>query len=163
APNSPVLNLLRGSALVATINRQIFRPVGAFLAYLLNRWQPLPSPVIAPRQATRRFSTRMLVNWGMSLALILVIIYALWNMVVTLAHVDLATWGDLSLAAGATFLRTMAALAVGAAWTIPVGVTIGLSPRWSKRLQPVVQVIASIPATGLFPVLLPLLVALPGG
>jgi len=46
---------------------------------------------------------------------------------------------------------------------VPVGVAIGLSPRWSKRLQPVVQVIASIPATAFFPVLLPLLVALPGG
>ena len=38
-----------------------------------------------------------------------------------------------------------------------------MSPRWSKRLQPVVQVVASIPATAFFPVLLPLLVALPGG
>ncbi|HKV01987.1 MAG TPA: ABC transporter permease subunit, partial [Ktedonobacteraceae bacterium] len=37
------------------------------------------------------------------------------------------------------------------------------SPRWSRRLQPVVQVVASIPATAIFPVLLLALVALPGG
>ncbi|MFL5660030.1 MAG: ABC transporter permease subunit, partial [Ktedonobacteraceae bacterium] len=55
------------------------------------------------------------------------------------------------------------ALAIGVAWTVPVGVAIGLSPRWSRRLQPVVQVIASIPATALFPVLLLALVGLPGG
>jgi NitT/TauT family transport system permease protein len=42
-------------------------------------------------------------------------------------------------------------------------VAIGTSPRWSKRLQPVVQVVASVPATAFFPVLLPILIALPSG
>jgi NitT/TauT family transport system permease protein len=59
-------------------------------------------------------------------------------------------------------LRTLAALLIGVAWTLPLGVAIGLSPKWSRRLQPVVQVVASIPATALFPVLLLALVALPG-
>ncbi|HET9921972.1 MAG TPA: ABC transporter permease subunit, partial [Ktedonobacteraceae bacterium] len=63
----------------------------------------------------------------------------------------------------ATWLRTLAALLIGVAWTVPAGVAIGLSPRWSRRLQPVVQVVASIPATALFPVLLLLVVGLPGG
>src|SRR2546426_4151145 len=67
------------------------------------------------------------------------------------------------LAALATWLRTLAALLIGVVWTVPVGVAIGLSPRWSRRLQPVVQVIASIPATAVFPVLLLALVDLPGG
>jgi NitT/TauT family transport system permease protein len=89
--------------------------------------------------------------------------YAFWRIVETLAEVSLAAWGDLLLAAGATWLRTLIALAIGVAWTVPVGVAIGLSPRWSKRLQPVVQVVASIPATAVFPVILPLLIALPGG
>ncbi|HME49664.1 ABC transporter permease subunit [Mycobacterium sp.] len=52
---------------------------------------------------------------------------------------------------------------IGAAWTVPVGVAIGLSPRWSRRLQPVVQVVASIPATALFPVLLIFLLKVPSG
>jgi NitT/TauT family transport system permease protein len=84
-------------------------------------------------------------------------------MVLLLARVDIGTWGHLLLAAGATWLRTLAALAIGLAWTVPVGVAIGTSPRWSKRLQPVVQVVAAIPATAFFPILLPLLIALPGG
>ena len=37
-----------------------------------------------------------------------------------------------------------------------------LSPRWSRRLQPLVQVVASI-ATAVFPLLLAVLVTLPGG
>ena len=84
-------------------------------------------------------------------------------MIMLLSHVTLLTWASLLLAAAATWLRTLAALLIGSIWTIPVGVAIGLSPRWSRTLQPVVQVIASIPATAFFPALLPLLVALPGG
>ena len=84
-------------------------------------------------------------------------------MVILLAQVNIGTWGHLLLAAGATWLRTLAALAIGIVWTVPLGVAIGTSPRWSKRLQPVVQVVASIPATAFFPVLLPILIALPGG
>src|SRR5260221_7603138 len=84
-------------------------------------------------------------------------------MVRLLIQVNPSSWGALVVAALATWLRTVVALAIGVAWTVPVGVAIGLSPRWSRRLQPVVQVIASIPATALFPVLLLALVGLPGG
>jgi NitT/TauT family transport system permease protein len=77
--------------------------------------------------------------------------------------VSISTWVTLVLAALVTWGRTLAALLIGVLWTVPVGVAIGLSPRWSRRLQPIVQVIASIPATALFSVLLVALLALPGG
>ncbi len=93
----------------------------------------------------------------------MIIIVGLWFAIRLLFQVNLATWGELLLAGIATWLRTVAALAIGIAWTVPLGVAIGLSPRWSRRLQPVVQVIASIPATAVFPVLLLVLVDLPGG
>jgi NitT/TauT family transport system permease protein len=162
-PVSPVLNVLRNSALVAMLNRQIFRPIGNRLARLLNRLQPLPNPGAVPEKVSRRLPASRIARWVLGLLVAVACVYAIWNMLVLLVQVNLATWGLLLLAAGATWLRTMVALAIGAAWTIPVGVAIGLSPRWSKRLQPVVQIVASIPATALFPVLLPLLVLLPGG
>jgi NitT/TauT family transport system permease protein len=58
----------------------------------------------------------------------------------------------------ATFLRVTAALVIGAAWSIPVGVTIGFSPRLARVAQPLAQIAASIPATGLFPVVLLILI-----
>jgi NitT/TauT family transport system permease protein len=91
------------------------------------------------------------------------VLVGLLFMVQLLIQVSLPTWGGLFAAAITTWLRTVAALAIGVAWTVPVGVAIGLSPRWSRRLQPVVQVIASIPATAIFPILLLALVDLPGG
>ena len=162
-PTSPVLDLLRNSVLIASIKRRVFRPLGDGLARLLNRVQPLPASTVRSVRQPRRFSAWRVINWILLLLLAAVVGYAFWRMVIVLASVSLAAWGDLLLAAGATWLRTLVALAVGVAWTLPVGVAIGLSPRWSKRLQPVVQVVASIPATAVFPIILPLLIALPGG
>jgi NitT/TauT family transport system permease protein len=163
-PTSPVLDLLRNSALIDFLRRRVFRPIGEQLARLLNRWQSLSdSNVLAKRPSTHKPATSILVTRVLQLLFLAIVLYSLWNMFLLLAHVDLATWGNLLLAAGATWLRTLAALAIGVAWTVPVGVAIGLSPRWSRLLQPVVQVVASIPATAFFPVLLPLLIALPGG
>lgn len=47
--------------------------------------------------------------------------------------------------------RVLVALLVGAVWTIPAGVKIGLNPKLSARLQPIVQIAASFPANMLFP------------
>jgi len=162
-PGSPVLDLLRGSAMLATLERRVFRPAGDALARLLNRLQPLPDAAGAAERRSGGMTLRRVINWALLILLAAGTGYALWQMVLLLAPVDPGTWGELLLAAGATWLRTLAALAIGVAWTLPLGVAIGLSPRWSRRLQPVVQIVASIPATAFFPVLLPLLVVLPGG
>jgi NitT/TauT family transport system permease protein len=80
-----------------------------------------------------------------------------------LASLASATWGEIAAGLGATFLRVCAALAVAAAWTIPVGLAIGSSPRLAALAQPVAQVAASVPATALFPVVLLAFLHLPGG
>ena len=56
------------------------------------------------------------------------------------------------LGAGAlTLARVLSSTALGTLWAVPVGLAIGLSPRLSRLLQPVVQVVASFPAPMLFP------------
>jgi NitT/TauT family transport system permease protein len=67
------------------------------------------------------------------------------------ATANRAGWITVASALGATFLRTAAAVLLGAAWTVPVGICVGLSPNWSRRLQPVLQVFASFPAPMMFP------------
>ncbi len=75
----------------------------------------------------------------------------------------LEKWGDIALGTFFTLLRVITALLIALGWTIPVGVAIGSNPRLSAWLQPVVQIAASLPATALFPVLLLLVLGLPGG
>jgi NitT/TauT family transport system permease protein len=63
----------------------------------------------------------------------------------------------------ATFGRVVAALLIGALWTIPVGVAIGFSPRLARVAQPLAQIAASVPATALFPIVLLMLIRVGGG
>jgi NitT/TauT family transport system permease protein len=63
----------------------------------------------------------------------------------------------LFLGAAATFSRVIATLVIAALWTIPVGVAIGSSPRLAGILQPITQIVASIPASAFFPVLMVLM------
>ena len=67
------------------------------------------------------------------------------------------------LGLGTTFLRVLVALILTLLWTVPVGVAIGTNRRLATFLLPVVQVVASIPATTLFPVFLLFLLRLPNG
>ena len=52
---------------------------------------------------------------------------------------------------------------IAALWTIPVGVTIGSNPNLARILQPITQIVASVPATALFPVLMLALIRMGGG
>lgn len=164
-PESFVLNAIRRSALIYQLQHTVFRPIGAWLARILNRLQPLPQPTQAPRG--KGSSQKVTVGRSVQFILILVVcagvLYGLYSTVILLTGVSLTSWGTLLLAAGATLLRTCMALLIGVAWTVPVGVAIGFSPRWSQRMQPIVQVMASIPATAFFPLLLVFFVRLPAG
>jgi NitT/TauT family transport system permease protein len=54
-------------------------------------------------------------------------------------------------------------LLLAALWAVPVGVMIGLNAKLSAVAQPVVQVVASVPATALFPIIILLLTRIGGG
>lgn len=56
-------------------------------------------------------------------------------------------------ALAASGLRLLAAYIIALAWTIPVAVKIGHSPRAARALTPVFEIIASVPATAIFPLL----------
>jgi NitT/TauT family transport system permease protein len=80
-----------------------------------------------------------------------------WGATQAVLMLRTVTWPEVELlleGAGATFLRVNAALILSVAWTIPVGVAIGFNPRVARFVQPVAQVLASIPATAFFPILL---------
>nr|WP_314685815.1 ABC transporter permease subunit [uncultured Bifidobacterium sp.] len=52
---------------------------------------------------------------------------------------------------GLTFLRVALLTLVCSAIWVPIGATIGMKPRLSRALQPVIQVLASFPANFIFP------------
>jgi NitT/TauT family transport system permease protein len=122
------------------------------------------SPHAAPQaRAARSELWARLARWIPMLLVVALVIWGSIAAVGALAGLTGRDWRFVLVSAGATFLRTTIALALAAAWTIPVGVAIGMSPRWARRAQPLVQITASVPATAVFPILLLALLALPGG
>ncbi len=93
----------------------------------------------------------------------LIVTYGLFRLGQLLITVPLSDYGRILVGTSATFLRVTASLVVALLWTVPLGVAIGSNPRLATFLQPVVQVVASIPATALFPVILLALLHLPAG
>src|SRR5207302_1872521 len=87
-----------------------------------------------------------------SLALLLVaLLYGAWQLAGLLRGVSGGEWLNTAQAALVTLMRVLASTALGTLWAVPAGLAIGLSPRLSRLLQPVVQVLASFPAPMLFP------------
>ena len=57
-------------------------------------------------------------------------------------------------ALAASFLRLLVAYAISLAWTIPVAAWVSRSAARAERIVPVAQVLASLPATAFFPVII---------
>ena len=97
----------------------------------------------------RRWATR--VSVGLFVLLMVALAAAGWDLLGLLREVHWEDWGSILAAASATLARVLAATALGSLWAVPAGLAIGLSPRLSRVLQPVVQVVASFPAPMLYP------------
>ena len=93
----------------------------------------------------------------------LIILYGGYQAILLAMTLPAATWPLVGLGVLATMTRVLVALAITLLWTIPAGVAIGTNARLARFLQPVVQVVAAIPATAIFPVLLLVLLQAPGG
>ncbi|MBA3823630.1 MAG: ABC transporter permease subunit [Ktedonobacterales bacterium] len=164
-PESPVLDFLRRSALLEQFTTRFWRPFMDRVNLLLDRIVPGSAlPLTTEGEAVpRRVTAGTVAGWVVTAVIVAGALFGVFNAVKLLAQVSVHDWGQILLGGLLTFLRTVVTLALGLAWTLPLGVVIGTNPKWSRRLQPVVQVVASIPATALFPILLIGLLRLPAG
>jgi NitT/TauT family transport system permease protein len=79
------------------------------------------------------------------------LVVALSQVVQLLMSVRLSEWLRLLKSDLLTLVRVTTAIVLGTLWTLPIGLRIGLSPRLSRIMQPIVQIAASFPAPMLFP------------
>jgi NitT/TauT family transport system permease protein len=159
--SSPSLTLLQRSRLVGAVTG--------------NLWARLEEPVY--RRLARSRETRVIQPidtdaerrrpsvgyWFAGITFGVVITWGAMQCALMLRQVS---WGELRLllaGAAATFLRVNASLLLSAVWTVPVGVAIGFSPKLARVVQPIAQVLASVPATAFFPILLIGLLKIGGG
>jgi NitT/TauT family transport system permease protein len=158
---SPILELLRRSPLLHSLPGKIWtkieEPVYRRLAHLGE------SRVVQPLDEDGSGRSRSMGYWALAGVAGMV---AGWALVQAVVMLRTLTWADVRLlmeGAAATFGRVNAALLISALWTIPVGVAIGFNPRVARLVQPLAQVMASVPASAIYPVLLIGLIQVGGG
>lgn len=160
AKTSTLLQLVGRAAFVIRAYRFLARPLINWLTFSFAGGARKASAIISEHKRGR-WAQWLLGILGV--AVILVSGFAVFRGIRELSSLHRQDYFALLRSASFTFLRVNAALLLGALWTVPVGVAIGSSPRFSKIAQPMVQLAASIPATALFPVLLLFLIRLRGG
>jgi NitT/TauT family transport system permease protein len=144
APRSWFLGLLRRS--------RLRRRIEAWRLHRVRREarRPRLADRAAAPAAGRTAALRTLAT-GALVCLAVLLVYGSARLVHLLAHLPARSWLVLLTAGGITLGRVLLSTVIGTLWTVPVGLAIGLSPRLSRLLQPVVQIAASFPAPMLFP------------
>ena len=171
APQSWVLNILTRSRIYQRLEKLLQRRHRDEKTTLTDQGGRAASAAVTrtipPRPSALRAAVSRALPWVMTAGVIAFALWGGWALIRLLVRlplrfdrVDHADWISVVLALLASFLRTTSAVALGAAWALPVGILIGLSPTWSRRLQPIIQVVASFPAPMLFPLVTLALTAL---
>jgi NitT/TauT family transport system permease protein len=156
-PTSWFYDALRSSKLLAFLTTAVMQPPWR----RLDEWLAHSFGARETEEKPRR--RRPWAWYLLLLAASLGVLYGIFLIIRMLGGLSLEKWGEIALGTLITLFRVIAALLIALGWTIPAGVAIGSNPRLSAWLQPVVQIAASLPATALFPVLLLLVLGLPGG
>jgi NitT/TauT family transport system permease protein len=159
-PSSWFLDALSRSWLLQRLGERFAAPMAERLDARLRRRAYRILPALEGGGEGRRLSP---VAIAMLCLIALAAGYGGWRAAHMLTQVPAGDWGRLGLGLLATFTRVAAALAIALLWTIPAGVLIGTNRRLAALLQPVVQIVASVPATAIFPVIVVALVRTPGG
>ena len=156
-PHSWVLDLLQHSHSLAQLRRKAVFPLRESLMTYFSR-RHRAEPVVEVRKPWKTW-----VLGTLGIAALGLTGYGVVRVAILLTGLNHSEVAEIGRGLGATFLRVNAALLIGTAWTIPVGVWIGFGPRLARVAQPLAQIAASVPATALFPVVLLILIRLGGG
>jgi len=152
--NSTVLDFLRKSILIGKIN---------ILGSNLLKKIELIYNEIELRSKKRFTGLRKIITYGLSVFSLFFLSWALLKGILLFLSLSGETYLIVFKASVHSFMRTSVAIILAAFWTVPLGVYIGMNHKVSRILQPIVQIMASVPATAIFPVILLFLIRFGGG
>jgi NitT/TauT family transport system permease protein len=158
-PHSWFAAVLSRSWLVEQFGERVWTPFSEWIDTRLR--DPLSGHIEPPERLPEPGRSRVAITIAVVFALLT--LYGAYRAILLLITLPSDTWPRLGLGLLATLLRVVASLIIALLWTVPLGVAIGTSRKLANFLQPIVQVIAAIPATALFPIVLIALLRLPGG
>lgn len=139
---SLILKIVQRSQIFGYFEKRILEPLGEKVPRWIERKMDR-----APVQAIR------ILSWVLLIAVLTGFGYGAYQ----IGRVVLRPWPDealrIPLALLYSFLRLLLAYAISIAWTLPVAALISRSHRWSRTLLPIAQILASVPATAFFPLI----------
>ncbi len=159
-PESWLLDILTRSWLVTRLRERVWEPISDAIDTRIGSRFQSRMPLITLGEKPSRASIPIVVLGVIGGAGML---YGTFRAGAMMRQVSAAEWTGIGLGVLATFGRVALSLAIALLWTVPAGVAIGMNRKMAQIFQPIVQVIASVPATALFPVLLLAAVRLPAG
>ncbi len=148
-PESRVLDFFRRSPTMRIISDRLFVPISE----TFNRGFSSKSQS-SPINQYRSSKWMNWFNWILLGAAGFLVLGGTLEAVLLLSKMPLSSWQQVMIGALFTSIRVLIVLILSLLITVPIGVTIGRSPKLAQFLQPIVQIAASVPATALFPILL---------
>jgi NitT/TauT family transport system permease protein len=150
-----------GPAVTRTL-RSILLPPMRLIARAL---EALPrGPQLTPEQSKR------LGNLVRTLIVSAIVIFTLWALLrgfVALVRTLSQPWPSdakqIPEAIVFSTLRMIVAYAISLAWTVPCALAASENPRFNRILSPIAEIVGSMPATALFPIIVVLVIQVTGG
>ena len=133
----------------AEIAQKVWRPIGAFAESLMRL--RFSRKVRAPQAVAEVWSSRWFdwVWFGLIAALAL---WAAWSVVIFVGReVSLREVFAVFGLGVLTLTRVLVLIAIASLIWTPIGVWVGMRPRWAEAVQPVAQFMAAFPSNLLFP------------
>ena len=157
--HSFILTMIRRSVIIELLSEKVFSKINFFINNIIEN--------LIDRFSNKKYLKIGILGKFISLIVRIVIgiliCYSLFNALKLIATVSPSELKKLIPAVGASLLRVLAAQVIALLWTVPVGVAIGMNKKLANIFQPIIQIIASVPATALFPVVLGFFMSAVGG
>ena len=156
AMSSWFYDVIRRSRMLSVMGRGLHR-ARAFVARgaaAVSVAHPTAAGLVPP---PARRAVPIVLSRGFFAALVLALAYGSFRLLHLFGAVAPAVWLSLGGSGLRTLGRVVVATVVGTLWALPAGIAVGLSPRVSRVVQPIAQVLASFPAPMLFPAVIAVL------
>ncbi len=150
-----------GPAVTRALRSILMPPIRLIVAAL----DALPrGPELTPEQSRRLSAIVRTLVIG---AIVLFTVWALARGFVALVRTLSQPWPSdarqIPAAIVASTIRMTIAYAISLAWTVPCALAASESPRFNRVLSPIAEIVGSMPATALFPVIVVFVIQLTGG
>jgi len=134
----------------ADLARKVWRPIGEFAESLMRL--RFSRKVRAPQAVAEVWSSRWF-DWAWFALIAVFALWAGWSVILFVGReVSLREVVAVFGLGGLTLARVLILIAIASVIWTPIGVWVGLRPRWAAAVQPIAQFMAAFPSNLLFPI-----------